>query len=139
MSFTKFQARKQAYSQDTTQDEGQEKVAWEYTADLDTMELSISNRSGGVKINVGANRRNPFLYANEIIAILDKADEIRRYLADHPQAKDTPPSKKQQAAMSLLDAQVQAAKNAQVVAMTKSMREAGLSEDIITLALSKVK
>jgi len=138
MSYTKFAAKKQAYATPVNEEQ-QEAVSWEYTADLDTMELSISNRSGGVKLNIGANRRNPFLYANEILAILDKADEIRRYLADHPSARNTPESKKVQLANAALNAQVNAAKNAQIVAMTKSMREAGLSEEIITLALSKVK
>lgn len=136
---TRFAAKKNFVQPVTEDQDVQESVSWEYASDLDTMALSISSRSGGVKIDIGANRRNPFLYANEILAILDKSDEIRRYLSDHPTAKDTPASKKQQLANAAMNAQINHAKNAQIISLTKSMREAGLSEELITLALSKVK
>lgn len=137
---TRF-AQKKVYVQPVTQEQGEEKqaVEWLFASDLDTMAVSISDRSGGVKIDIGANRRNPFLYRNEILAILDKEQELRRYLADHPQAKDTPPSKAAQRANALVLTQVNEAKTKQLNDMVKSMRDAGVSEDLITAAVSKIK
>jgi hypothetical protein len=47
------------------------------------LELSVSDRSGLVKIGIGANRRDPALFRDEIMFILDNALELRQYLADH--------------------------------------------------------
>ena len=137
---TKFAQKKYATTQPKpeTQEEGKENVNWLFAADLDTMMLSISDRSGLVKVDVGAGRRNAFLYRNEILAILDKATEIRRYLDDHPQAKETPLTKGAQREQSLILAKVNEAKNALVTNLIKSMRDAKMSEDLIALAVSKI-
>jgi hypothetical protein len=119
-------------------DEIQEKVNWLFSADLNTMAVAISDRSGIVKFDLGLGRRNPVLYRNEIEAFLDKADEIRRYLADHPTAKAAPLPKAQQREQSLILAKVQEAKAKQVTDMVKSMRDAGIGEDVIKLALTKL-
>ncbi len=132
---TRFSARKQE-SSDTPQYEA---VNWIFAADLGTLGVSISEKSGLVKVDLGLGRRNPSLYANEIIALLDKADEIRRYLADHPQAKNTPPSAKELRNLEMLQATVNAVKQQQIAAMIKGMRDAGVSEEAITAAVSALK
>lgn len=138
---TRYATKKALSAQpDTTTDQGEEqdRVNWLFTADLSTMAVAVSDRSGIVKFDLGLGRRNPVLYRNEIEAFLDKADEIRRYLADHPQAKSAPLPKAQQRAQDLILAKVNEAKNAQVANMIKSMRDAGISEDVIKLAVSKL-
>lgn len=116
-----------------------ERVNWLFASDLDTMAVSISEKSGLVKLDLGLGRRNPSLYANEILAILDKVVELRRYLTDHPQAKNTPPSAKAlRASQALLD-QVSQAKTDQINTMIKSMRDAGIAETVITETVSKLK
>jgi hypothetical protein len=138
---TKFAQKKYAVAQPKTeaQAEAFEKVDWLFTADLDTMGLSISSKSGLVKVDVGAGRRNPFMYRNEILALLDKADEIRRYLDDHPQAKDVPPTKGAQREENLILARVNEARNKIVADLVNSMRQAGMADDLIALAVSKIK
>jgi hypothetical protein len=132
---TKFQARKVQVPE-----QGEfEKVNWQYAADLDTMAVSISDKSGIVKVDLGLGRRNPALYRNEILAILDKGDELRQYLEDHPQAVDTPPSKKALAAAQAIVDTVNQAKTAQLNAMVKSMRDAKIPEAQIIEAVKSFK
>lgn len=128
---TKFAARK--FMAQTVETEQVDKVNWLYHADLGTMAFSISDRSGLVKLDLGLGRRNPALYANEIRAILDNREAIERYLDDHPQAVNTPPSKKEQAAQAALTSQVTAAIKAdQVRKMVLALKESGL--DDVTIA-----
>lgn len=47
------------------------------------LELSVSDRSGLVKLDIGANRRNPSLYRDEILFILNNGAELQQYLKDH--------------------------------------------------------
>lgn len=85
---TKFAAKRQEIK---TQDQEFEKVNWLHPQVIgDAMELSISEKSGLVKLNLGAGRRNPSLYANEIRAILTYGEEIMAYLDSHKEAKDAP-------------------------------------------------
>lgn len=130
---TRFSAKRQV-SEETF-----ERVNWIFAADLNTLGLSISEKSGLVKVDLGLGRRNPSLYRNEILAILDKADEIRRYLDDHPDAKNTPPTAKELQRLELLQATIDATKNQQMNAMVQSMRAAGLTEDVITATIAKLK
>lgn len=118
---TRFQARKQQFSEAV-----REAVNWLFLADLDTMAVSISETSGIVKIDLGLGRRNPALYRNEIEAILDKSDEIRRYLEDHPAAKNTPPTKRQQQAMDSITNEVMEAKRKETY--REALVEQGLTE-----------
>lgn len=127
---TRYAARKQAVP------EGQEnRVNWLYSADLDTMAVAISDATGIVQVDLGLGFRNPKLYRNELLAILDKADEIRRYLDDHPEAKDTPPSKKQQRAMEALTKTVLEAKEKETY--VQALKDAGLKQADIDIAVVK--
>jgi len=127
--YTRYGARKEQFENET------EKVNWLFAADLSTMGLSISEKSGLVKLDLGLGRRNPNLYANEILAILDKGDEIRRYLQDHPQAKNTPPTKKQLQAMEQLTKEVVQAKEKE--AYRQALVDAGLKPTDIDVACIK--
>lgn len=128
---TRFAARKlQEESQEATV-----KVNWLYPADLETMMLSISENSGIVKVDLGLGRRNPSLYRNELLAILDKADEIRRYFEDHPQAKDTPPSRREQREMQAIVSTVVKAKERE--AYKQALVDAGVEATQIEIALVK--
>jgi hypothetical protein len=45
--------------------------------------FTVSDRSGLVKIEVGAGRRDPVLYRDEILTIIGMAVELAQYLEDH--------------------------------------------------------
>lgn len=47
------------------------------------MKLSVSDRSGLVKLDIGAGRRNPALYRDEILYVIANAVELQQYLQDH--------------------------------------------------------
>jgi len=57
--------------------------------------VSVSDKSGIVKLDIGAGRRNPNLYRDEIMALLACAVELQAFLKDNEDIAHTQEARKE--------------------------------------------